>query len=613
MTCFAPISGPFTQILVFLAGLATLLGYWGAGWLLMRVLRWQLPSPWRTVVATLAGFQLNALGIAALAISGMASRPVMIGAWAGVSLIGTCCWVWNLRSTKACLAIRSIPHLCWIPLSACLAANAINLLIALAPSSKFDELYYHMLLPSRIVHDHELIYYRYPWYCGALAMMYYQIASVPLHAMALPDAPNVVSWGLAVMLQWFAWKLLTARNESFGLASLIVAAFAVGLYPAVNQVAGGPHSLSDLATATAVVALLGQAELRPVWGDWPWLGTCSVASLVAASTKASMVPLSCTIVLCSLMLVCWTSTSLANKFRLTRLAAMPWLVGYVPILLYTYTLTGSPFGAMFCNMVPWTVYDVPAIQTEFQQSYQMTFSTIWLYAPYFPLNWSVLVWAGVVSWPFIRGVSWSRKGLALGLLLVQSGVMLFFVGWEMRYMGGLQYGLLIAIALLLGPRMARLTASMSGLVVGSALFVYPVLAVQSYYASQFFPVTLGLQDRESFVRAKTAFRADFIDLDRILPPDAVVFAGCGRVLDSVYCPRPPIFHPDDLVLVRGAPTYLLIVADVGPADLVVPGFRRGSLVYENPEAIIGAYRTPGRPPMIGHARVYHLLADGEGL
>jgi hypothetical protein len=77
-------------------------------------------------------------------------------------------------------------------------------LLAAAPSTKHDELYDHMLLPSRIVVDGALHFYLQPWLSATLQQMEYQMAATPLYAMGYPDASNVVSWCIGLMLAWFA-------------------------------------------------------------------------------------------------------------------------------------------------------------------------------------------------------------------------------------------------------------------------------------------------------------------------------------------------------------------------------------------------------------------------
>ena len=134
------------------------------------------------------------------------------------------------------------------------AAISINALVALAPSTKIDELYYHMLVPSRIVSDSMLRFYREPWLGAMWPQMVYQISAAPTHAIGFPDAMNVVSWALSMTLLWFAWQIIHAHANTLTWTAFCVASLCVGIYPVVWHVTGGAYAMGDLAMAAAVVA-----------------------------------------------------------------------------------------------------------------------------------------------------------------------------------------------------------------------------------------------------------------------------------------------------------------------------------------------------------------------
>jgi hypothetical protein len=117
------------------------------------------------------------------------------------------------------------------------AAIVTNLLVALAPSTKIDELYYHMLVPSRIISDGTLRFYRQPWEGAIWPDMLYQISATPAHAMGFPDATNVVSWGLSATLLWFAWRIIRPTKPA-PWAALWTASFASGCTPLYGMVQG---------------------------------------------------------------------------------------------------------------------------------------------------------------------------------------------------------------------------------------------------------------------------------------------------------------------------------------------------------------------------------------
>src|SRR5208282_1573221 len=79
-------------------------------------------------------------------------------------------------------------------------ACAINLLIAIAPSTKIDELHYHMLIPKRVLEDGELHLYRQPFEAAIFPQTAFQLGLTAEHAAGFPEAGNVVSWGLGIAL-----------------------------------------------------------------------------------------------------------------------------------------------------------------------------------------------------------------------------------------------------------------------------------------------------------------------------------------------------------------------------------------------------------------------------
>src|SRR5690348_3892803 len=63
-----------------------------------------------------------------------------------------------------------------------------NLAVALAPSSKIDEIYYHMIVPKRIATDGTMNFYRLPIEAAIVPQMQYQISLSPAYALGAPEA-----------------------------------------------------------------------------------------------------------------------------------------------------------------------------------------------------------------------------------------------------------------------------------------------------------------------------------------------------------------------------------------------------------------------------------------
>jgi len=80
------------------------------------------------------------------------------------------------------------------------AGLVLTLLPALAPSSKADEIRYHMLVPQRIIQDGGLQPYRESWEAAIYPQMGYQMTESLAWAWGLQDAPNLWSWLMTVAI-----------------------------------------------------------------------------------------------------------------------------------------------------------------------------------------------------------------------------------------------------------------------------------------------------------------------------------------------------------------------------------------------------------------------------
>jgi hypothetical protein len=69
-------------------------------------------------------------------------------------------------------------------------------------------------------------------------------------------------------------------------------------------------------------------------------------------------------------------------------------------------------------------------------------------------------------------------------------------------------------------------------------------------------------------------------------------------------PRRIFLDPADLP--PGKSVALITLHDTVPGD-VLNKFKIGEEIYKNPQAVIGAYRTPGRAPLIGPLNVVKLV------
>ena len=241
----------YSPFLVLLVGLSTFVGLWGLGTVLLSVFRVRLPAPWDQVTAALLGIQALSLTVQLAAMAEIASVSLLCGIWWMLIAQGVFMLLMWARPTAF---IRLLPKStscgpASLLIAVIAAAISINALVALAPSTKIDELYYHMLVPSRIVSDGMLRFYREPWLGAMWPQMVYQISAAPTQAIGFPDAMNVVSWALSTPAGFLASSCACQYATWTTLVPAVCASVFILWCGSYRGICHG-----DLAMAAAVVA-----------------------------------------------------------------------------------------------------------------------------------------------------------------------------------------------------------------------------------------------------------------------------------------------------------------------------------------------------------------------
>jgi hypothetical protein len=590
MTSFLAIPH-YSPLLVLVVGLSTFVGLWGLGTVLLNVFRVRLPSPWAQVTAALVGIQALSLLVQVAGIAEIASRSTLRGMWWGLVVLGGLMLVVQTRLPRlvSVTSLSTCLGLALLPIAIIAAAILINALVALAPSTKIDELYYHMLMPSRIVSDGALRLYREPFLSAIWPQMVYQISAAPTHAMGFPDATNVVSWALSATLLWFAWQIIRSDANTVAWTAICVASLCVGIYPAVWHVTGGAHAMGDLAMAAAMVAFCLRERLLAALPPSTFSAMFSILLLSAATSKLSLAPV-CGVLLCAGL---WRLVQLERpqvRRQLALAGALPWIIFYCPIVWWTWTHSGAPFGPIHAGL------------KNFQWEKDLGGMSLLMFRNA-ALGYSPLIWIGAMGAIFAPGLEKSLRVFLGCLLALQCLLIYWFFPYDVRYLT-LHYGLFIVFAFL-GLRAMQVRLDSARVVFTAAMVsLLPWLAIQFYYAKQFFSVSTGLE-KNSFYQRYVAFYSDYNKLDRLLSKDTVLLLLTpGFRISAVYAPRPIFFEAADLP--PGKPVALITFQDAVPGE-VLSNYKLGDEIYENPRAITTAYRTPGRAPLIGSIKVVKLV------
>ena len=277
------------------------------------------------MTAILLGIQVLSFLVQMVSMANVASRPVLSAMWWTLAVIGAATALVQVRVRFAIALPKRYQWTLLLAIAIVGTAVAAQLLIAIAPSTKIDELYYHMLLPSRIVSDGTLRFYREPWEAAILPGMLFQISSAPAHAIGYPDAANVVSWAISITLLWFAWRIIRTEKTSNAWCALWIGSLCVGIYPAVWHVTGGAHAMGDLAVAAALIAFCTRESLLVSVSPPAYAAMLSLLVLSAATSKISLLPL-CGALLCLGILPLLRSSEPRMRGIVLAAIAIPWII-----------------------------------------------------------------------------------------------------------------------------------------------------------------------------------------------------------------------------------------------------------------------------------------------
>jgi hypothetical protein len=591
-------SRDFSPALVLLAGAAAALAAWGWGDCLLTRGRGLLSRSWEATVAFLLGLLIQSFFVQLAAILAVATQTMLIVLWFFFVIPGVSWAAIRLSRTRFPeLRGRSDIELA-APLLIVAVGLGINLLIAWNPSTKADEVYYHMLLPARLLMDGQLLSYAYPFPAAVMPQMVFQIGFAPLHALGAPDAGNLVSWAAQVLLVLLAASVTYKLARSKRWALVGAALIPIGLYPAVWQVTSGAHAFGDLAIIAAVLGFCLLLSLPPQSQPTRLAACFGVLTVSAAATKVSLIPM-------ALFLLAVTIGLLLRQGAPARIifvaALLPWGIFFLPLTIWTWMESGSPFGMLSASVTASHLYFPGEAETALRIARELN------QIPPGPLLRETLASIPAVVWVLIAlFFRFNRQRLlvasAVILLVGQVLAVALLLPYHVRFLGGLHYALaILGLASIASHPMAR-TRWLAPL---AALTLLPWLAVQIYYARPFIAAHSD-STRKAFYEKYVPLMTDFEKLDRILPPDAtILIEGWGAA--SYYGPRRIIYDRRDL---RAAKNVFLLVVEPSDQPHVAPaGTSAENLIYRNDTAKITTYRSPAASPEIGRVTVYALGAD----
>jgi len=169
-----------------IAALVCLLTAMGIGFALLQSLARAAPSYWRCSLALLSGIAISDTFLtSALYLGGGALTlhlvSILLLAMGGLGIAR------HFRSYRFSKIFGGITRHWWLAAIVFIALS-LNLFIALAPSTKIDELHYHMLVPKRVILDNGLRPYRQPFESAIFPQLSFQYALSAVYALGAPGA-----------------------------------------------------------------------------------------------------------------------------------------------------------------------------------------------------------------------------------------------------------------------------------------------------------------------------------------------------------------------------------------------------------------------------------------
>ena len=485
-----------------------------------------------------------------------------------------------------------------ITLTLLIIAFCLIILSSAAPSSKADELYYHMLIPKNLAIDHSLIYYSRPFPSTSYVQMSYQIMCVIFFILGIYDGGNVLSACFAIELIIFLLSFLKRDSPSWMsifLTQVICCPFAI-----IWFTTSGSHSLGFLSSAFVAAGLLFLDKSLNINGYYiAILSAFSTAILL--STKISFAPF----IFVSLIILIKYLFSKKRKLA-TLITLIPFIFFVLPLLIWTWYFSGSPLGTILAGKFGPSIYNVNDIQNEFQESISLNKTTLNKLIYYYLPSYSPIYWLSLI-FPFIFIIYDKRKFyLSLFMIVIQLLFVVTMLFFDLRFLGAIPIAI-TAISLTKIINHKFVINYNKFLFITVIIITLPYFLFQIYYSYPFIKVSISLDSIESFKQKYIPFYNDFANLSHLIPTDAKII-WCGPMrLNQASAPWKFYDLKATELNKLIAPVYFFAVGK--ECDIEAKGWKKGKLIYQNNSAIIETYRYPNKLPKIDNLSVYELQPD----
>ena len=574
-----------------LIGVVSFFSLIGIGRYMMSLLKLQLSKPWDKVFQLISGTfiysLLNQIG-AFLSINNYLFYGVSLIALLGFGFKELI----RKRSFKNKLSRASI-----IPTTLLIALFLIRIGLSVIPTTKIDELNYHMLLPLRIIEDQGLLFYKIPEEGAILPHMHYQMIGSPFFSIGVPESLNVLSILIFCLFIYSIIKIISQETKIIELGLWCAVLITTGLHSTVDMTTNSSTSLLLLSSSLSLLILCNPQKFLPTKEIRSFSLLYGMLLLGVISSKVSMIPVALLQVIFFFKVIndYWGY----KKFKKAGIFLLiPFLIFYLPLLIYTWIISGSPFGSLFSSFFGEQdkLFDPLVKSIEGTLGWKGNFKEVFLLMF---TKWSPIIW---FSW-IILLTQINFKNLRITTTPIIFFIVQFSLIWTIlpdkpRNFYGILYCAIIICFIKLGPIIYRNFNKFVKLFF--IIFSLPWLFLDVYYS---FPLlSKAFLNNEKFKTDYVPFYNDFKKIDSLIDKNSQIIAVGSRV-NAYHFPRKVYLEISDIRDYNRS-TYLFLVND--QTQLLNSSIKIGKLIYENNSANIYCYRKPGKECIKENLKIYRI-------
>jgi len=513
-----------------------------------------------------------------LSVFGLLSRTILISSLFVLMPIGIFCILqFNSSVRKVFEGIKIRTSLLSLILSGCLLVLSFS--VALLPTTKMDEISYHMLIPLRVINDGAILPYPFPWEASILPQLVYQLIFTPFFLLGFAEVANVFSLLVFIYAAFLMHRLCEVIFNIKIPIIFTTLVFFSGLFVVVDIITISSSAIAILGSVISFGTLIYVAnQTCPLTRSLSF--SLGVGLLILAFSKITMLPIICL----SWFLYCYwifkTSKEVSKLQNIILSGVIP-LLAYCLVLILTYYIYGSPFGSMFGEFFGsnFVIYD-PFVESA---GAVLKISEI-AFLGVTKFNLSIWILTFVLSLFLLR----TKYRFLLALFAAQFLVIYFFLPERPRHFQGIQLVLSSFTLTIIISKIPKILK----------LFKFLATSGTALYTSLIFYYTLPLismgyfSPKDDFLTKYIPYYKNFAELNSILHDDVRMVVRGSRI-NLYHLPRPLLgpFEEQNNCIVH------FVVGKEKPQDDF-------ELLYSDNKAVQYTYRTPNKAPSRDQLRLY---------